>query len=116
MRRASYYIDAGTRNAEVVNALGMIDNLAGRWQKLNDDVIDTKICSDTRGKTMQGVTKYLRMVLQIIMLATGAWLVIPPAGIGRGHDRRYADPRTGTGANRFGDRHLEKLCRCAGVI
>ena len=75
-RRASYYIDAGTRNAEVVNALGMIDNLAGRWQKLNDDVIDTKICSDTRGKTMQGVTKYLRMVLQIIMLATGAWLVI----------------------------------------
>ncbi|MFT5133137.1 MAG: PrtD family type I secretion system ABC transporter [Gammaproteobacteria bacterium] len=76
MRRASYYIDAGTRNAEVVNALGMIGNLSGRWNKLNNTVIDAKITSDIRGKSMQGLTKYFRMILQILMLATGAWLVI----------------------------------------
>lgn len=75
-RRASHYIDTGLRNAEVINALGMLSDLARRWQKLNAGVIDAQSRTGRRGGVITAVTKFVRLAIQILSLCVGAWLVI----------------------------------------
>ncbi len=69
-------ITAGTRNAEVVAAMGMAGGLASRWQDANVEFIaDQRKVSDVAG-SFGAVSKVLRMLLQSSMLGIGAWLVI----------------------------------------
>ena len=69
-------IAAGTRNAEVVAAMGMAGGLASRWQDANLEFIaDQRKVSDVAG-SFGAVSKVLRMLLQSSMLGIGAWLVI----------------------------------------
>ncbi|WP_244672837.1 type I secretion system permease/ATPase [Mesorhizobium sp. 131-2-1] len=69
-------ITAGTRNAEVVAAMGMAGGLASRWQDANLEFIaDQRKVSDVAG-SFGAVSKVLRMLLQSSMLGIGAWLVI----------------------------------------
>lgn len=69
-------ITAGTRNAEVVAAMGMAGGLASRWQDANFEFIaDQRKVSDVAG-SFGAVSKVLRMLLQSSMLGVGAWLVI----------------------------------------
>jgi len=75
-RHASHYIDAGLRNAEVINALGMLSDLTRRWQGLNARVIDAQVRAGQRGGAISAVTKFLRIVIQIISLFIAALLVI----------------------------------------
>jgi PrtD family type I secretion system ABC transporter len=75
-RRAGRYIDSGMRNAEVAGALGMIPSIIGRWRHLNDRVVDAQSRADRLGGLTKGVTRLIRMMLQILMLGSGAWLVI----------------------------------------
>lgn len=75
-RRAGRYIDSGLRNAEVAGALGMIPSIIGRWQHLNDRVIDAQARADRMGGMLKGITRLIRLSLQILMLGVGAWLVI----------------------------------------
>ncbi len=75
-RRASTYIDAGLRNAEVINALGMLPDLTRRWQQLNAKVIDPQVKASSRAAIINGTTKFIRLAIQIISLCVGAYLVI----------------------------------------
>lgn len=75
-RRASHYIDAGLRNAEVVNALGMLSNLTRRWRAINAGVIDAQARAGYWGGIINSSTKFIRLAIQIISLCIGAWLVI----------------------------------------
>jgi PrtD family type I secretion system ABC transporter len=75
-RRAGRYIDAGIRNAEVVNALGMRDDLCARWQDLNSRVIDNQVFSSVRSGFLSSLSRFTRLAIQIIMLSIGAALVI----------------------------------------
>lgn len=69
-------ITAGTRNAEVVAAMGMAGGLASRWRDANLEFIaDQRKVSDVAG-SFGSVSKVLRMLLQSSMLGIGAWLVI----------------------------------------
>ncbi|WP_430679103.1 type I secretion system permease/ATPase [Mesorhizobium album] len=74
--RRSGLISAGSRNAEVVAAMGMAGGLAARWEGANLDYIaDQRNVSDVAG-SFGAVSKVLRMLLQSSMLGVGAWLVI----------------------------------------
>lgn len=75
-RRASRLIDAGLRNAEVVSALGIADNVTRRWQTQNDRVLDLQHQASRRATAMSGLTRFLRQSLQVVMLGVGAYLVI----------------------------------------
>jgi PrtD family type I secretion system ABC transporter len=75
-RRASRYIDSGLRNAEVAAALGMTPHIISRWKHLNDRVIDSQARADRLNTMLKGITRYIRLSLQILMLGVGAWLVI----------------------------------------
>jgi PrtD family type I secretion system ABC transporter len=75
-RRASRYIDAAVRNAEVVSALGMLPAVTSRWSRLNDEVLRMQIDANGVGKGISGLTRFTRQAIQIAMVGTGAYLIV----------------------------------------
>jgi PrtD family type I secretion system ABC transporter len=75
-RRAGRFIDAGVRNAEVINALGMTAAVTRRWQTLNQDVLVRQALASRVGGGLSSATRFMRQLVQVVMLGAGAWLVI----------------------------------------
>ena len=75
-RRAGRFIDAGLRNAEVVNALGMTGAVTERWQKINREVLSRQAGASRVGSSLSSATRFMRQLVQVVMLGAGAWLVI----------------------------------------
>jgi PrtD family type I secretion system ABC transporter len=81
-RRAASEIDGSVRNAEVVNVLGLGEDIRRRWQRLNDAVIDAQVRASGHGSLIAGFTKFARLLIQVLMLAAGAALVLDHAVTG----------------------------------
>ena len=75
-RRAGHFVEAATRNAETVAALGMVPGVSRRWNALNDRMVAEQIEATTRGSSFSSLTKFARQVIQMLMLGAGAYLVI----------------------------------------
>ncbi|QJC27331.1 vitamin B12 import ATP-binding protein BtuD [Anaplasma platys] len=70
------YIDVASRNAEVVEAMGMIGHIVTEWSSRNDQNRELQIRAQSRSNAIMGVTKFSRSVLQIAVIGVGAWLAI----------------------------------------
>jgi len=68
--------DQATRNAEVIQVMGLMDNVVGIWQKLNTKVHSTQIIINKRQAVLGEITKFVRMFLSTAVMALGAYLVI----------------------------------------
>jgi PrtD family type I secretion system ABC transporter len=79
-RRAAHYVESSMRNAEVLQALGMTENLLSRWRKLQDQVAATQIEASRSTVSFMAMTKTLRQAIQMGILALGAYLVITQRG------------------------------------
>jgi PrtD family type I secretion system ABC transporter len=75
-RRAGRFIDAATRAAETVDALGMREAVVGRWKALNEAALREQRDASRLGGIFAGCTKFTRQAVQMAMLGAGAWLVI----------------------------------------
>jgi PrtD family type I secretion system ABC transporter len=75
-RAAGAYVETSLRNAEVARALGMQPRLSARWHAMNHAAIDAHTQGALRAHKVSAVTKFLRLALQVAMLAAGAALVI----------------------------------------
>lgn len=75
-RRAGQFIDQGLRNADVLNALGMRQGFVQRWERLNAPVLEGQEETGQRMAGINSLSKTLRQLVQIIMMAAGAWLVV----------------------------------------
>jgi len=75
-RRAGRFIDANVRNAEVVNALGMLPAVTQRWAQLNDAALLEQMRANRIGGSLTGWTKFARQLIQLAMLGAGAFLVV----------------------------------------
>ena len=74
--RAGRFIDANVRNAEVVNALGMLPAVTQRWAQLNDAALLEQMRANRIGGSLTGWTKFARQLIQLAMLGAGAFLVV----------------------------------------
>jgi PrtD family type I secretion system ABC transporter len=75
-RRGYNFTDMALRNAEVVKALGMLPALTKRWQVDRLILIEGQAhASETAGKIGE-LIKFTRMLIQILVLALGAFLVL----------------------------------------
>ena len=70
------FLEVSMRNSEVVNAMHMGPEVYRRYRKLNDEVLGLQALASNRAGMILGSTKFLRFALQVIMLATGAYLII----------------------------------------
>jgi len=70
------YLEASRRNADVIHALGMKKYAIAGWRRLNDAHIESNASISVRLSAMRTLSKTFRMLLQSLILACGAWLVI----------------------------------------
>ncbi len=70
------FTDASLRNWEVVQAMGMLPGLLKRWGRDRDKLIERQVVASDRAATTSSIIKFLRMVMQSLILGLGAWLVI----------------------------------------
>lgn len=64
------------RNAEVITALGMTDRLHQRWQSMNRSYVVKQLKASDVTDGLGSMSKIFRMLLQSVVLAVGAYLVI----------------------------------------
>lgn len=77
---ANRYLESSMHNAEVVQSLGMGDALIGRWQALNTRVTELQGPIARKSVAMAAFTRMTRQLVQVLMQALGAWLVISGEG------------------------------------
>ena len=73
---AHRHIEALSRVAEVLSALGMTDRAVARWRGLSDHALEAQRRAAWIGGVFSGTSKFFRYALQSSMLGLGAWLVI----------------------------------------
>ncbi len=72
----SHFADNHLRNAEVIEAMGMLPGLRGRWLKMQEKVLNLQTLASDRGARLSGASRFVRMFLQSLILGVGAVLVI----------------------------------------
>ncbi len=72
LRQATQAID----NAEVVQAMGMGGGLARRFGQLNEKVLEDQRRAGDRGALIVGLSKFVRLGVQVGILGLGAYLVL----------------------------------------
>ena len=68
--------DATVRNAESVTAMGMLPALRNRWQETTARARANQMVAERRTSSLVAASKFVRMVLQMMILGVGAWLAL----------------------------------------
>ena len=68
--------EANRQNIEVLTALGMRRRMQANWSRVNQDHLKSQQRVSDVGGGLSSVTRVLRLLLQSLVLATGAWLVL----------------------------------------
>lgn len=71
---ARHFASTTTQNAEVIRAMGMEGPLSKRWQDQHDKMLADQAVASSRGSMVMSSSKFIRMTLQVMILATGAYL------------------------------------------
>lgn len=74
--RANGYAQNKLRNFEVIESLGMLDNLRRRWGNLTQQYLDLQDEVQERGQRMQALTKFVQLSQQSLTLGAAGWLVV----------------------------------------
>jgi len=69
-------IESISRNAEVIKAMGMRENITKIWQKINQELIKKNNIALSRSSIISSITKSIRLFIQMLTMAVGAVLVI----------------------------------------
>ena len=64
------------RNSEIVRALGMVPGLKSSWARQRDTALAYQLKANDRGGAILAASRFVRMALQVIILATGGYLAI----------------------------------------
>ncbi|WP_226051342.1 type I secretion system permease/ATPase [Dickeya chrysanthemi] len=75
-QQATHLADAQLRNADVIEAMGMLGNLRRRWLTRHYRFISLQNLASERAAAVGGASKYSRIALQSLMLGLGALLAI----------------------------------------
>lgn len=68
--------ETAVRNADTVVAMGLAGNLCARLKRANAEALNLLGEASRSGGDMAAISRFCRMVLQLSMLAVGAWLVL----------------------------------------
>jgi ATP-binding cassette subfamily C exporter for protease/lipase len=73
---AQQYADGSLRNAEVIEAMGMLRSIHGRWQTRQREFLDLQAEASTAAGGYQALTKLLQQVVTSALLGLAAWLML----------------------------------------
>jgi PrtD family type I secretion system ABC transporter len=64
------------RNAEVAKAMGLVGGLLNRWRRDRNRAIERQVVASDRAATMTGTIRFVRMLVQSLILGLGAYLAV----------------------------------------
>jgi PrtD family type I secretion system ABC transporter len=67
-------LEAAARNAEAIDAMGMTEPVAARLRHKNDAASHWHMLANRRSNMIQSISRYTRIVLQVMVTCTGAYL------------------------------------------
>lgn len=73
---AAAFANNHLRNADVIEAMGMLPGLRSRWLAQHHRVLGLQTLASDRNARISGVTRFIRISLQSLILGVGALLVI----------------------------------------
>ena len=73
---ATNFLNKNLRNTEVIESMGMLDNIRARWKGMNDNTIILQADASKRAGLMTSISKSFRMIVQSMVLGLGAYLAI----------------------------------------
>jgi PrtD family type I secretion system ABC transporter len=76
LRASVRHADEMTRQREVIDALGIADRAARRFADARARAVKDQEASSRRGGMILAASKFIRLAVQIAVLAAGAWLVV----------------------------------------
>ena len=68
--------DSALRNADVFHAMGMLPGFLATWMQRNRSALDLQLTASDRNAALVGFSKFFRIFVQILILGTGAYLVL----------------------------------------
>lgn len=74
--RANLQAEAMARNAQVINAMGMIPEGVQIWGQETVESLKAQVAGQDLNILMTGISKFLRLCTQIAILGWGAWLAL----------------------------------------
>ncbi len=74
--QSSTYLASKLRNAETVQAMGMLGNLRRQWLALYESQLGQQVAAQRSAHQVQAFTKFVQYSQQSMVLAVAAWLVI----------------------------------------
>lgn len=74
--KGHYLAEIATRNAETVQAMGMMSNVKGHWEAVNNLALKMQSVASYRNGIIGNITRFLRAILQVAVTGIGAYLVI----------------------------------------
>lgn len=69
-------VDQALKNAEVLHAMGMLPGFLNRWREQSTITLAAQLDAGERSGLMVGLSKFVRMAVQIFILGLGALLVL----------------------------------------
>jgi len=73
---AQIYADGTLRNAEVIEAMGMLGDIHRRWSAKQREFMGLQAQASERAGAFQALTKLMQNTLSSLMLGLGAWLLL----------------------------------------
>lgn len=73
---AQQYADSSIRNAQVIQAMGMLKGIHARWMKLQRDFLTKQAIASERAGGFQSTTKLLQMLMSSGLMGLGAYLLL----------------------------------------
>lgn len=68
--------EISTRNAEVIEAMGMMNEVTNRWQKFQQQSLALISVASYRNGIISNISRFIRMMLQLLVTGLCAYLVI----------------------------------------
>nr|WP_158651803.1 type I secretion system permease/ATPase [Marinobacterium profundum] len=73
---ANQFVEAGSRNRDTVQAMGMLPGLSKVWHHWHDAGLTLQALASDRGGIIAGAAKFIRVGVQVAILGMGAYLAI----------------------------------------
>lgn len=73
---AMHDLEVAARNTDVVEAMGMSSTIVERWHQSQQNMMPYQEEVNRRSSNIQGITKFVRLTLQILVTALAAWLAL----------------------------------------
>ena len=73
---AQNYANGSLRNAQVIEAMGMLGSIHGRWMKKQKQLLFMQAAASDAAGTYSALSKFMQMAQSSLLLGAGCWLTI----------------------------------------